>query len=62
MFKKLWAGIVMALASASSFAALPASVATDAATTAADALTLGGIVLALVVGIALFRHLRSAGK
>lgn len=41
-------------------AALPASVLTDAATTSADALTLGGLVLGLVISIALFRHLRSA--
>lgn len=41
-------------------AALPASVTADAATTAADALTLGGIVLGIVIAIALFKHLRSA--
>lgn len=60
MLKKLFVGAGLAFASASSFAALPASVTTDAATTAADALTLGGIVLGIVIAIALFKHLRSA--
>lgn len=59
--KRLGIGFAAAAALCSnSFAALPANIATDAASTAADALTLGGIVLGLVVGIALFKHLRSA--
>lgn len=53
-------GTGLALSTGSAFAALPATIATEAATTAADALTLGGIVLSLIVGIALFKHLRSA--
>lgn len=58
--KKIAFGLTALTASASSFAALPASIATDAATVGADALTLGGIVLGLVVAIALFKHLRAA--
>jgi hypothetical protein len=60
MLKKIAFGAGALGFSVSSFAALPASVATDAATAATDALTLGGIVLGLVVSIAMFKHLRSA--
>ena len=51
---------VFGLLSFGANAALPASVSTDISTTATDAATLGGLVLALVVGIAVFKHLRSA--
>jgi len=60
IFKKAGAVVVGLVVSASSFAALPVSVATDVTTTTTDALTLGGLVLGLVVGIAVFKHLRSA--
>jgi len=60
MKKKLLALSFLVGTPLSAFAALPASVATGAATTTADAATLGGIVLSLIVGIALFKHLRSA--
>lgn len=56
----LLAALASGLFAGAANAALPATIATDAATTAADALTLGGIVLALIVGIALFKHMRSA--
>lgn len=57
---KMLVAAALSLFGVSAFAALPASVATDAATTSTDALTLGGIVLGLIVSIALFKHLRSA--
>lgn len=57
---QLLVGFALSLFGFAANAALPATIATEAATTAADALTLGGIVLSLIVGIALFKHLRSA--
>lgn len=57
-------GVSFAAASAflagNAHAALPASVTTDIGTAAADALTLGGLILGLVVGVAVFKHIRAA--
>lgn len=63
MFKSRYikvVGVAAAALSTSAHAALPASVTTDLATAAADALTLGGIILGLIVSIAAYKHIRGA--
>lgn len=62
MSKFIKAGLfaVGVLVSATASAVLPASVTTAVSDTSTDAATLGGLVLALIVGIAVFKHLRSA--
>lgn len=60
MLKKLFAAAGLLVVASPAFAALPVAIGTDIATTATDAATLGGLVLVLVVGIAVFKHLRSA--
>lgn len=57
---KYSAVVVGAVASVPAFAALPTSVAADATSAGADALTLGGIVLGIVVAIALFKMIKRA--
>ncbi|MDP2805577.1 MAG: major capsid protein [Gallionellaceae bacterium] len=59
MNKKLVATVVLS-SPLSAFAALDPAIQTQATIVAADAATLGGIVLLLIVGIALFTHLRKA--
>jgi hypothetical protein len=60
MFKKIGVISFLSALSVPAFAALPTSIATDAGAAAVDALALGGIVLGLVVGIAVFKHIRAA--
>lgn len=50
---------VLAAAGAAN-AALDPAIAAAGTSTAADAATLGGIVLVLIVGISMFKHLRGA--
>lgn len=65
MFKKLKALAVglfaaVSLAAQSAYAAVDAAVTTAISTGVTDAATIGGLMLAFIVGIAVFRHLRSA--
>lgn len=55
-----FAGAVVLVSAGVAHAALDPAIGTQATSIGADALTLGGIVLVLVVGIAMFKHLRSA--
>ena len=59
-YASLASGLVSLAASGFANAALDPAIGTNATSIGADALTLGGIVLVLVVGIAMFKHLRSA--
>lgn len=51
---------IFAMFSAAANAALDPGIQTAATTVSTDAATLGGIVLLVIVGIALFKHLRAA--
>lgn len=62
MFKKL-VGVFSAalgLFATSAHAAVDASVTTAIATGVTDSAVVGGLILALVIGIAIFRHMRGA--
>lgn len=50
------------LFTASAFAAVPAEVTTAISSAGTDAAILGGLVLAVLIGIAAFKWLRSAGR
>lgn len=56
---KLFA-VVLAFGSAAANAAVDPAITTAISTGVADAATIGGLILAFIVGIAVFRHLRSA--
>jgi VIT1/CCC1 family predicted Fe2+/Mn2+ transporter len=61
MFKKVsgvLAGLVATTGSA--FAAVPASVTTALTDAAADSVTVAGLALAIIVGIAAFKYMRRA--
>lgn len=54
------AAVLVCCAPLSSFAAVDAAITTAISTGVADAATIGGLILAFIIGIAVFRHLRGA--
>lgn len=62
--KKIQVAVVSlgSLVTASAFAAVPAEVTTAISSAGTDAAILGGLVLAVLIGIAAFKWLRRAGQ